>query len=32
MYKIGVQKGKLGVHQWDINIPDILSLNLLIVS
>ncbi|MCJ1421743.1 hypothetical protein MMC32_008109 [Xylographa parallela] len=26
----GVQKGKLGVHQWDINIPDILSLNLLI--
>ncbi|MCJ1437582.1 hypothetical protein MMC27_006969 [Xylographa pallens] len=25
-----VQKGKLGVHQWDINIPDILSLDLLI--
>ncbi|MCJ1285460.1 hypothetical protein MMC26_004800 [Xylographa opegraphella] len=26
----GVQKGKVGVHEWDINIPDILSLNLLI--
>ncbi|MCJ1382008.1 hypothetical protein MMC17_005120 [Xylographa soralifera] len=26
----GVQKGKLGVHEWDINIPDVLSLNLLI--
>ncbi|MCJ1392999.1 hypothetical protein MMC18_005871 [Xylographa bjoerkii] len=26
----GVQEGKVGVHQWDINIPDILSLNLLI--
>ncbi|MCJ1475064.1 hypothetical protein MMC13_003724 [Lambiella insularis] len=26
----GVQKGKIGVHQWDLSIPDLLSLDLLI--
>ncbi|MCJ1243743.1 hypothetical protein MMC30_000940 [Trapelia coarctata] len=25
-----VQKGRIGTHQWDINVPQILSLNLLI--
>jgi hypothetical protein len=26
-----VQKGRIGTHQWDINVPQILSSNLLIV-
>jgi len=26
-----VQKGRIGTHQWDINVPQILSLNFLIV-
>ena len=29
---LGAQKGRLGVHQWDINIPEISSLDLLVVS
>ena len=28
----GAQRGKLGVHEWDINIPETASLDLLIVS
>ena len=26
-----VQKGRVGTHQWDISVPEILSLNLAIV-
>ena len=26
-----MQKGRVGTHQWDISIPEILSLNLAIV-
>ena len=29
---LGAQKGKLGVHEWDVSIPETASLDLLVVS